>query len=965
MNRSPITIISWKENFITELGRLLIEANNGDLSNTTIIVPHNRPARYIRKFFAETDLLPKPCILPEIVSFTDFLNGLIPQIREDIPYKAGKLDQVGLLFEIIEQLRSSGHGLASKLPYKRLNFFPWGIRLSSLLEELLRQGIKPRKLDMLRGEVLDWAAALLEELGTIYDIYVAELEKRNWTTSGLDCRLLSENLETVSPKIEGRNLYMAGFYALSGIEEEFFKYLWENHGLDIIWHSDPALSEGQKGHFAVSEHRKWIDNWGAETVCIPSETDSSQLPELKFYEGFDRHSQLAELEKVLLETDHTDSGIVLPDTGLLLPVMHHLPELDVNISMGYPLERSALNGLLEAILKLQENRNGDKYYWKDVTAIIRHPYLKMLELDGDQPLRIIFHQWESRMREGTPYTSIEDFVPVYSDGNENIVKDPEGTEELRCEIIQACIHNFKDIKSLTGLSESLQFLSEILRKRGGTLWQRYLLDSECLFRLMNEVIPELKQSSISNEDFSQSIVFSIFRQLISMQRVSFEPDPISGMQILGMLESRLLCFERTFILDAVDEQLPGSDPNDPLLPDNMRFLLDLPDAKERESVSAYNFYSLIMGSKECHIFYQCGVQPGVLDARSMRSRFVEQLIWELEKNSGRLIKPSDDFPLKAISFPVSPIQTVPPQIEKGPVRDKLHQRLTSKGLSPSAVDTYISCPKLFYYRYLSGIREPATVDVDGDRAGFGELVHNILKDTLTPFTGREINTGDINPEAVGDLFIERLMMDSLYINLPYDSKKSLERAGRHRIETYISNINRTRIEAIEHDAAYDIDMEGMSIRINGRIDRVDFRSDRRIILDYKTGNLKKPSLAFWENEEIWDAVSDNDIDSCPEDFLEKLYNSAGSLQLALYLIMDHKSSGIIPYDAALVELVESGTEKSLFGKKMTEEERDKIITEKIPSLVKFIVSHILNGDSFKPITSRQCEWCCYRNACGA
>lgn len=965
MNRSPITIVSWKENFITELGKLVIDETDGNLADTVIIVPHNRPARYIRKFFAGTDLLPKPCILPEIISFTDFLNKLLPQMREDLPFKAGKLDQVGLLFEVIEELRQNSSGLAGKLPYKRLNFFPWGIRLSSLLEELLRQGIKPPKMNMLKGEILDWAAALLEELGTIYDNYISKLEKRNWTTTGLDCQILSENLDQTTSILQGRKLYLAGFYALSGIEETFFRHLWENCELRIVFHSDPALAYAEKGHFAVSEHRKWITNWGAQVECSAPADGGCDLPELKFYEGFDRHSQLAALEKELLETEHEDSGIVLPDTGLLLPVMHHLPELDVNISMGYPLERSALNGLLEAVLRLQENRNGNKFYWKDITAIIRHPYLKMLELDGEQPLRTIFHQWEAKMREGTPYTAIEDFIPVYSDGNEAIVKDPEGTEELRVEVVRACIENFKDIKSLAELADSLQTLAEMLRTRGGTLWQRYLLDSECLFRLMNEAIPELKQSSISHEDFSQNLVFSIFRQLISQQRVSFEPDPISGMQILGMLESRLLGFKRTYIIDAVDEKLPGTDPNDPLLPDNMRFLLELPDAKERENVAAYNFYSLIMGCEEAHIFYQCGTQPGILDARSMRSRFVEQLIWELEKKSGKLIKPSDDFPLKAINFPVSAIPSEPAPIEKEPAKEKLYELLRNKGLSPSGIDTYVSCPKLFYYRYLSGVREPATVDTDGDRAGFGELIHNVLKDILLPFVGHDICSKDFDNVKVSDLFMERLQLDTLYLNLPYDAKISLEQAGKHRLETYLKNIPETRIDKIEQDAAFNVDAGIVNVKINGRIDRVDFRNDHRIVIDYKTGILKKPAVTFWNQKEIWEVVEEGNIKTCPENFMETLGKYSVSLQLPFYLVMDHETSGIIPYEASLVELVESGQEKNLFGKKISEEERDAIITSKIPKLTAFIIKHMLETSDFTALKSRQCDWCSYRGACGA
>ncbi|SDL41135.1 PD-(D/E)XK nuclease superfamily protein [Maridesulfovibrio ferrireducens] len=965
--RSPFTVISWKKDFIENFSSILIDESDGDLSNTIVIVPHHRPARYLKKALAASDDLPKPCILPEIYSFSDFVSSLMPKLTGTFPRRIGKLDQVGLLFNIIEGLRGESTGLLSKLPVDLQKFFPWGTRLASLLEEMLRQDVKPRNLSMLQGEVLDWAAALLEEIELIFIKYVEALERRGWSTTGLENRNLSQNLDKLDNILEGKKLYLAGFYGLSGVEDKFFHHLWDNLDLRIIWHSDPALALREQGHFAVKEHRNWMRNWKAEAVSDDISEDSCALPELKFFEGFDRHSQLCAMREELSTGSYEGCAVVLPDTSLLLPVMHHLPEHDINISMGYPLKRSALNGLLEAILKLQENKNGKTYYWKDILALIRHPYLKMLEINDEQPLRTIFHQWETVLRSGSPYADPKEFIPVYSDENGNLIDNSDTTEELRTEVLGLCIDGFAKITTLEELADSLQHMAEMLRLRGGTLWQRYLLDSECLFRLMNEVIPELRESSISEENFGQSLSFSIFRQLLSSQRVSFEPDPISSMQVLGMLESRLLNFKRTFILDTVDEKIPGTDPYDPLLPDQLRYLLDLPDSHERESVATYNFYRLIMGSEESCIFYQSGVQPGLLDSKSVRSRFVEQLLWKLEQKAKKIITPGENFPLKAINFPVGAILNIPEPIAKEPVAEKLEDMLKHKGLSPSAIDCYVTCPKLFFFRYLSNVRESATVDLDGDRAGFGELIHSVLKDFLTPHLGIEICGKDLNFSELNELFMMRLERDSLYPNLPYDIKKSLEHAGKNRLTLFLKNIGQTKVIALESDAQAILTLDKYPVKIHGRIDRVDSRDDSRYVIDYKTGQLHMPRKSFWKNSEIWTPILE-DPQSLYHDsaeFLEKIKSSADSLQLPLYLLMDHQTSSVMPRQAALVELVKSGHEKFLFDSKTDEEERIDIIGTKIPALSTFIINNMICESEFKAIRSAQCNWCSYREACGA
>ena len=59
-------------------------------------------------------------------------------------------------------------------------------------------------------------------------------------------------------------------------------------------------------------------------------------------------------------------------------------------------------------------------------------------------------------------------------------------------------------------------------------------------------------------------------ELVRAERVPFEADPLTGLQVLGMLETRLLRFSRVFLVDVTDDRLPGAPIRSPLLPDSLR-----------------------------------------------------------------------------------------------------------------------------------------------------------------------------------------------------------------------------------------------------------------------------------------------------------------------------------------------------------------------------------------------------------
>ncbi|MDD3313686.1 PD-(D/E)XK nuclease family protein, partial [Pseudodesulfovibrio sp.] len=717
----PILLIPWRSDFLDGLGEYLV--GRPDFGELTVLFPHNRPRRYLKAFLKAHPGLPRPCFLPRMTSIADFIAGLRRELAPVPAVPANHLDLVEMLHGIVTDLRRSGRGLLARLPeLDREAFLPWGLRLARLLDDLLRQGVEPTDLTYMEGEVSAYASALLEQLGAVHHAYVTGLFERGWTTPGLDWRFVTGHIAEVAARLEGRPLVAAGFYALSGAEDLFFRRLWEDGLLLPVIHSDPALAEGGAAHPACAEHAAWLARWKTRPVpAIGSgkEEKRGDGPDIRFVEGFDRHSQLAALAEDLAALPAlNDTAVVLPDEGALLPVLHHLPEGDPNISMGYPLARTALARLVETLLVLQENRLDDgRYHWKDVIALIRHPYLRLLGPD-DKPLRRVFHLWEEVIRRGDRHLDPLAWDPPY--GEKDLAEaDPTVAEPLRREVLARCLTGFEGVGSFDALGKALNGLAEMLHTHGERLWHTYLVDAECLFRLTTSVVPQLRGAQTSKEPYGRSTLFAGLRRILAGERVSFEPEPLAGLQVLGVLETRLLHFRRVRILDGVEERLPGTDPYDSLLPDPLRNLLGLPDARQRDNVAAYNFYRLLMGADEAVIHYQSGIQPGLLDSKSVRSRFVEQLLWEREQKERRIIEPGDPL-IRTVTFKSGALRADAPAIGvTDAIRDSLRKKLREHGLSPSSLDRYLVCPKQFFYSYLSGVRPLAKVEEEGDRGAFG------------------------------------------------------------------------------------------------------------------------------------------------------------------------------------------------------------------------------------------------------
>lgn len=992
----PILVVDWRADCIAALADLLLAPDGpgapggADLRRCLVVFPHRRPARHLMHHLATRADVPKPLFLPEMTAVDQWLPALARELDPAPLRTAGLLDRVGLLREAVAALPRPGPLRALAAAPER--FFPWGRHLAGLMEELLRHGAGPQDMHHLQGEVHDTAAALLERLRAIHDGYLRALEARGWTTPGLDAARVARRADELPALLAGRRILLVGFHAPTGTEMAVLRALAAAGTAQVVWHSDPALAQAPgRVHWACREHARWLRDWGARAELLgpPSPDTRETPPTVRFHEGFDLHSQLDALRGVLDDMAgppaqatqngrkqdtpkpgaHGDTAVILPDSGALMPVLHHLPVKDVNISMGYPLARSSLLRLVETVLRLQETSPGPgRYAWREVVALIRHPYVKMLEPRPGLPLRGLLREMEQAVRRGGTVFAPLAWAPdpaTLPEGTLPPEADPQEALALLHETLTACLTAFEGLGSLEALGRALLGLARALVPEGGEqTWHRFPVDAECLYRLTAVVVPALTDSHVSRDPAGRATLFSILRQMLAAERVPFEAEPLTGLQVLGMLESRLLRFARVCVLDATEEHLPGPPAHDPLLPDPLRGLLGLPDARQRAQVAAHNFHRLVAGAREVHLFYHTGVSgSGPLGGRSVRSRFVEQLLWEEEKRQGRVIRGNDGGPLETLALPVRPLPRPTPGVAKtAPILARLDTLLVTRVLSPTLLDDYLACPLRFFHKRLTPLREPDTVSEDGDQRELGILIHAVLKDFLAPLRQQRVNLAEQDPAPLMDAFSARLEAAPFFIQMPYDLRLGLRAVGRERLRRFLASSPETTIVLLEQPVEAPLAVDGLGVRLGGVLDRVDQRPEGAVVLDYKTGSLAPPPLKAWSNDALWERVEAWEPGQDPG-LLADLEAALHSLQLPLYAWLHWRETDTLPADAAWVELRADGGEKPLFGPKAEAETRETAITELTPLAVRLLVRHMRGAERFEAAPGPHCQWCRFGFSC--
>ncbi len=927
--------------FLPTLAGEILRRHGEDLSRVTVIFPTRRAAHYFRYYLARSRRA--PFWLPRIYAFSDWVNELAVRLdpRPVIP----PAERAWWLYRVI-----SGRPGFERVAESFDRFLPWGLRFAEVLEEFEREAVPLKNLLEPPEEIPPEGRAFLAHLAEIGGLYRERLREAGVTTPAERLRLVAERLaEVFSP--EGP-LYLCGFAALSNTERAIFRQLLAHEG-EIFLEVDP----GERLPDFMTEVLKSL-----KLSLEPLVKARRRLPEIRFWAAADVHQEAREAAGLLPENPEAPDEvlILLPVAGHLLPLLYTLPEgLPVNITLGFPVKRSLPATFLLILFELHEKRLDDRYPVLTYLSLLKHPYTRgVLGAWAGQ-----LHEFETRLRaHGSPYLSLREI--------EELAGEAEPLKAFHREFLESLY----GVRTPRAFARALyRILAKILEPYREKLREaeenREILARHFLYAFESEIFPVFETSSFADEPMPLEGLFRMFREILSAVKAPFEGDPLRGVQVMGLLESRLLSFRRIIVLDANEGALPSPEDPNPVLPEGLRPALGLPQRSRQEALERYYFQRLVASAREVDIFYLSVTDSSPRLLPRVRSRYVEALLWEEEKRKRRLFEVGEG-PVRHLRPRLRAPEPYP-GIPRGEAERREIERLLSGEISATFLETYLDCPARFYFRYVLGLKAPERI-LDYDATAMGTLVHAVLEEYFRPFLGRVYVPGEHNdPDRLKVLFHRRFEEDGLSRQLGPERRFFVLKTAEYRLERYLQSLEGLppfRVLALEGEEKRS--HPGLGLRFRGKLDRVDEFETGRVVLDYKTGSGVRSLSLKRLREVLAEGPKLPRIEPTLEG-LTLLRERLPDLQLLLYLFLRPEAT-----EAVYVQLASGkGREiyKPLFyrapflpryGDPLSEDEAHLLREKVFPELLAQLIEHLLEAPYFFiPEKPPGCRWCDYLYAC--
>lgn len=662
----------------------------------------------------------------------------------------------------------------------------------------------------------------------LYSEFKAGLVEKGLAYSGMLYRQVAENVKEI-PKPEKQYIFI-GFNAFTKTEEVLLKHFIQHFQAAVYWDVDEYYLNDR-----IQEAGLFFRDYLKDPVFGP--TFPKTIPanigqrkaKIKTYAIPLKVNQANLVGKLLSglgsEEKLEETVVILPDEQMLFPTLHTLPEsIDkVNVTMGYPVKNAPVYAFLEAVLDMQKYikvEDGKQlFYHKPVKDLLSSTYLKNVNEPFVKALLI-------KIQEA------------------NMVYVPVEALTAGGPFFELIFQKLNPESLFAYLGELIKTLADHLKEE--PLQQTYLFQT---FKQLNRL-----QAILDNQDevqVSLDFFLSIFRKIFREIKLPFEGEPLEGLQMMGVLESRNLDFRRVIICNMNEESFPPAGKLNSMIPFNLRRAFSLPVQEQNDAIYAYTFYRLLHSAEEVHMIYTTAADQG---KAGERSRYVHQIVEEMrlseeDRQEEVIYVPVDLKAESDISIPKS--AEILQQLDRYVVKEGKEY---ATAFSPSALNLWLDCRLKFYLKYIAGISEKDEVNEEVDPAVFGNLAHLSLEILYHGFMERK-NKQRIEKEDFKDLgryifpAIEKAIRKQYHLEEHADVKLNGQLAiARDVLQKYIQGV----LKIDEETAPFEIiSLEAqrkyrtaiaissangpVEVAVGGIIDRVDQVGDYIRLIDYKSG----------------------------------------------------------------------------------------------------------------------------------
>ena len=817
------------EPFLLRVAERMIGEHGTQLHKVAVVLPSARAGLHLRKYLAQ--VAGSALWSPDIRTWDGFIEGLAGMRR------MGDLETLFELYAAHRSTRSAPDDLDAFLAWAPTVLSDINDAEAHLLDlhrfyDDLRalEGIEHWSLG---NETLSPGQQRLvqywQQQGQLHHAFVERLRAANIGTGGTLGRTAVKRVQE-DAVMPWTTVWFAGLNAFTTAQQAIVDALVRKGAARLCWDADRAYFDHpvhEAGHFL----RKAIARSGEGLIPLSNalRTADRRVEVVELPTAIAMALHAAALLAELTSTERSRTAVLLADETLLLPLLDALPADigPVNVTMGLRLHDLPTNTLVTVFLELQQQHDASSGYpIVEVERLLRHPFLNQRDSDRGEPLLAAIRKMSAaRITHG-------------------VLRDAGGDGSAAMKLV------LKALEPIGGNTQLIPARLNALFSAASMHVGHLPFEREQLYRMAGMHHGLQAQLARAGVDFAIPAYARLHARLVREQRLAFFGEPLQGLQIMGMLETRAIDHERIIVLSCNEGKLPPASGQRTFVPFDVRSVHGLPLGKDSDALAAYTFHRLMQHATHVHLLFSADAG----EAGNGPSRYIAQLEADAVGTNTVIRRAAYHAPLAVRS-------NAPIVVQKDTAVLERMRALLVKGISPSALGAYIRCPLDFHFRYVLGMKEEDDV---GDELGsnvLGTAVHEAMQAVCTPLIGKLLQPDDLRRAAglLPDLLRERILAQRPHASLD---------GGHARLQWIMATEAMSRALYIDADdlaagtemeyiaLEQDFTMElpsarhalGISVLLRGRVDRIELRDGIHRIMDIKTGSVRPEEFQVksWE-----------------------------------------------------------------------------------------------------------------------